>query len=81
MMDQTMKTTYSYRAEIIKFKMSKNKGLKAVKSAFTYKSKDWSIAELIWINNISIAIKTYQEARWGDRSNLNYKYYKLNLNK
>ncbi len=72
---------YSHRAEIIGFKVTKEEGLKAVKSSFTYKSKDWSIAELIWINNTSIAIKTYQEARWGDGSNLNYKYYKLDLNK
>ncbi len=70
---------YSNRAEIIGFNITNDKGLKAIKSSFEYYSKDWSIDNLTWINDKSIALKIYEENRWGDGSGMHYKYFKTNL--
>lgn len=61
---------YAYRSEIIAFRI-KGKGLDAVKPNFTYHSKDWSIEKLVWIDEHSIALETYDGS-----VDVPHKYYK-----
>ena len=72
---------YEDRAEIFVFKVNTGTGLKEIIPDFKYYTKDWSIEDLIWVNDKTIAIKIYEENRWGDGSGVNYKYFKADLNK
>ena len=73
---------YSDRAEIFGFKVTTDKGLKAVKPAFIYFSKDWSLENLVWINDSTIALKTYAENRSAkNQDHLHYMFFKADLSK
>jgi hypothetical protein len=65
---------YEHRAEIISFTIAEDDGLKAIKPAFKYYSKDWSIEDLTWIDDETIAIKVY------DESGVPYKYFNAKFN-
>lgn len=71
---------YDYRSEVIAFKITSGKGLAAIKPWFSWTSGDWSIEELIWINESQIALKVYEEGRWGDGSHLTFRYLKTRIN-
>ncbi|MBO9703145.1 MAG: hypothetical protein J7604_23225 [Sporocytophaga sp.] len=70
---------YGHRAELFVFNVTLGNGLNGITPAFKYYAYDWSIAEIIWISDKAIALKTYEEGRHGDDSHLHYKYYKVNL--
>lgn len=72
---------YNHRAEIFVFTVSAGSGLDGVKPAFKFYTKDWSIEDIIWVNDTTIALKVYEERRQGDGSGNNYKYYKADLDK
>lgn len=72
---------YSHRAEIFVFTVSIGNGLKGIKPALKFYTKDWSIDDIIWINDKTIALKVYEEPRQGDGSSNNYKYYKADIDK
>ena len=66
---------YEYRSELIGYKISKDQGLDCIKPYFEFSTKDWSIAELIWINNQRIAIKVYTEGIPSKGNDFDFKYY------
>ena len=70
---------YEDRAEIFVFNVTNGIGLKGIKPTFKYYTKDWSIEDLTWINDKTIALKVYEEQRWGDGSGVHYKYLKADL--
>lgn len=72
---------YNHRAEIFVFTVSTGYGLNGVKPALKFYTKDWSIEDIIWVNDKTIALKVYEERRQGDGSGNNYKYYKADLDK
>ena len=72
---------YSHRAEIFVFTVSTGNGLHGIKPSLKFYTKDWSIDDIIWVNDKTIALKVYEERRQGDGSSNNYKYYKTDLDK
>ena len=72
---------YEDRAEIFVFNVRNGIGLKGIKPAFKYYAKDWSIADLTWVNDKTIVLKIYEEQRWGDGSGVHYKYFKADFDK
>jgi hypothetical protein len=62
---------YEDRAEIFVLDVTTGAGLKGIKPAFRYYTKDWSIADLTWVNDKTIALKIY-EGRSGDSSSVHY---------
>jgi hypothetical protein len=72
---------YTNRAEIIAFHVTAGKGLKGIKPAFKYFTKDWSIEDATWVGDKAIALKTYEEAEAGDLKKLQYKYFMMDITK
>ena len=71
---------YNDRVEIFGFSIGKQQGLKAIKPLFMHTSKDWSVEELTWVDDHTIALKIYTGDRVGDGSGVDYKYVKARLN-
>ncbi len=46
-----------------------------------FSKKDWSIADIVWVNNKTIALKIYVEQHGGDGIDVQFKYYKKEFNK
>lgn len=69
----------NHRAEFFVFNITLGNGLNGITPAFKYYVYDWSIAEIIWVSDQAIALKTYEENRYGEESHLHYKYYKVDL--
>jgi hypothetical protein len=72
---------YEDRAVIFIFNISKESGLKGIQPACKFFTKDWSIADIFWINNKTIALKIYNEQHGGDGNDVHYRYFKMELNK
>lgn len=72
---------YEDRAEIFVFNVTTGIGLKGIKPTFKYYTKDWSIEDLTWVNDKTIALKMYEGNRTGDGSKVAYKYFKADLHK
>ena len=73
---------YEDRAEVFVFTVTTGKGVKGIKPSFKFFTKDWSIEDLTWVSDNSIALKTYEENRTiNNQDNLHYKYFKADLNK
>jgi hypothetical protein len=71
---------YEYRAEIFLFNVSTGIGLKGIAPSFNYFTKDWSIHNLTWVDENTIALELYNETRTGNEENLKFRYFKSNLN-
>lgn len=69
------------RAEFYVFTITLEKGLDGIVPASKYFTKDYSIDDLTWVTDNTIALKVYEEQRWGDGSGLNYTYFKADLAK
>jgi hypothetical protein len=67
---------YENRAEFYVLNIDKTIGLKAIKPGFSFYTKDWSIDDIIWINEKTIALKTYEENKSEDEDSIKYKYFK-----
>jgi hypothetical protein len=72
---------YNFRAEFYLFKVSKNQGLDGLMPLYKYSTKDWSIDEIIWVNNNEIALKLYEERLWSNENDEAYKYFTTILDK
>lgn len=72
---------YEHRAEIFIFNVTTGNGLSGIKPSLKFYTKDWSIDDLIWINDKTIALKVYEEGKQSAESKNNYKYYKTKLSK
>ena len=65
---------YDYRAEFFVFNIVEGTGLDAIQISFNYVTTDWSIDDVTWVGGNKLAIKIYTENRWGDGSQLGFKY-------
>lgn len=72
---------YEDRAAIFVFKITKEFGLKGIQPACKFFTKDWSIADIVWVNNKTIALKIYEEQHEGDGIDVQFKYFIMDLNK
>ena len=72
---------YEDRAEIFFFNVTTGIGLKGIKPTFKFYTKDWSIEDLTWVNDKTIALKIYEGNRGGNASSIHYKYLKADINK
>ncbi len=72
---------YAYRAEIMAFNVTGGKGLHGIKPAFKYYTKDWSIEDVTWASDKTIALKIYEGSGGGLRTTVQYKYVKLDVDK
>ncbi|WP_458627336.1 hypothetical protein [Winogradskyella sp. PC D3.3] len=70
---------YDYRADIHIFKITKNKGLNLLEFYFSFYTKEWSIEDIVWIDNATIALKIYEDGRFGDGEHLKFKYIKTSI--
>ncbi|NQX38303.1 hypothetical protein SAMN05421820_101318 [Pedobacter steynii] len=70
---------YEYRAEIFLFNVSTGIGLKGITPALNYYTKDWSINDLTWVDEHTIALELYNGTRTGNEENLKFRYFKSNL--
>lgn len=70
---------YEYRAEIFLFNVSTGIGLKGIIPSLNYYTKDWSINDLTWVDENTIALELYNGTRTGNEDNLKFKYFKSNL--
>lgn len=66
---------YSHRAEIYGFAISPGKGLETIKPSVKFYTQDWSIDEVIWVSETTIAIKVYEGTRAAAGNGVTYKYY------
>lgn len=66
---------YESRTEIFVFHITTGMGIKGVKPAFKYYSRNWSIEELTWVNDHTIALKIYE----GNRNDKQFKYLKTQI--
>lgn len=70
---------YENRAEVYLFKIEGTDGVKSLKPAFRFSSKEWSIEDYTWISDTELGLKIYEEPRWGDGSHLDFNYFKIAL--
>lgn len=71
---------YEYRAEIFLFNVSTGIGLKGITPSLNYYTKDWSINDLTWVDENTIALELYNGTRTGNEEGLKFRYFKSNLN-
>jgi hypothetical protein len=70
---------YEFRAEIFGFNIAQGKGLETITPSFEFVTKDWSITDLVWIDDKRIALKVYIDGIPSGGNNFGYKYFKTNL--
>lgn len=70
---------YEYRAEIFLFNVATGIGLKGITPSLNYYSKDWSINDLTWLDENTIALELYNGTRTDNEENLKFRYFKSNL--
>lgn len=70
---------YSYRAEIVLYKITTDEGLKAVKHFGDYYSLEWSISDFVWINKGTFALKIYEGHKRGNGVEGGYRYLKASI--
>ncbi|MGJ1350725.1 hypothetical protein ACR79P_00055 [Sphingobacterium spiritivorum] len=68
---------YENRAEMFVFSVTNGMGIRGIKPAFKYYSRKWSIEELTWVNEHTIALKVYE----ANQNTAQYKYLKTELSK
>lgn len=70
---------YEHRAEIFLFNVLTGVGLKGITPSLKYYTKDWSINDLTWVDEHTIALELYNETPMNYGENLKSKYFKSNL--
>jgi len=70
---------YDWRSEFFIYKITDNTGLDAFQFISYYYEKDWSIDDIVWIDDHSIALRIYEEGRWGNGEHLSFKYLKTKI--
>jgi hypothetical protein len=70
---------YEYRSEIYIFSLQNTTNLNGIKPALAFAEKRWSIEEVVWLNNHSVALKVFSNDRRGDGSNLKFQYLKAEV--
>jgi hypothetical protein len=67
---------YEYRAEIFLYHVSTGIGLKGITPTLKYYTKDWSIHNLTWVDEHTIALELYNGTRTDHEDNLKFRYFK-----
>lgn len=70
---------YDSRAEIYGFTITWEQGFKSIKPSFKYFTKDWSIEQITWINNNTLALKLYNGDKNGSEENLEFSYFQSDV--
>ncbi|WP_417600695.1 hypothetical protein [Owenweeksia hongkongensis] len=70
---------YFHRAEIVSYNLSNDTGLKAIHDELAHHLYNWSIEDLFWINENTVALKVYEGSRTTTGVEGGYKYFKLQL--
>lgn len=70
---------YFHRAEIFGFTITKGKGVEILHASFRFYADDWSIEEVIWASDKTIALKIYEGNRASPGLETTFKYYKTDL--
>ena len=70
---------YEDRAEFFVFDVTTGSGVKGILPRNFYYSKNWSIEEITWADDETLALKVYEESRGGDNKQLRFKYFKVSL--
>ncbi len=66
---------YDHRAELFIFSIAYGEGLNGIRQRLQYVSKSWSIENLVWVNEKSIALKVYEGEKNGENAINKYKFY------
>jgi hypothetical protein len=66
---------YDHRAEIFIFSIAHGEGLNGIRQQLQYFTKSWSIENLVWVNEKSIALKVYEGEKNGEDAINKYKFY------
>lgn len=70
---------YDHRAELFIFSIAHGEGLNGIRQQLQYFTKSWSIENLVWVNEKSIALKVYVGEKLGDDTMNEFKYYMTDL--
>lgn len=70
---------YEHRAEIFLFNVLTGVGLKGITPSLKYYTKDWSINDLTWVDEHTIALELYNETPTNNEESLKFRYFKSNL--
>jgi hypothetical protein len=65
---------YDFRADINIYKITDAKGIDGIQPYLIFQTKDMSIADIVWIDKNTLALKIYTEDRYGSGENLTFKY-------
>ena len=73
-------TNYSiYRAEILTYRISGEAGLEAIHEGSELHLYDWSIEDLVWVDDKTVVLKAYSGTKSATGVNGGYSYFKLPL--
>lgn len=67
---------YGHRSELFSFTIDMEKGIDGVQPLAKHFSKRWSLGDVTWVDNKTLAVKVYSNA---NPTNKDYKYYLVNL--
>lgn len=70
---------YHYRAEVIGYSLNAGAGIDAIGEPTNYHLYDWSIEDMFWIDDNTIALKVYQGSHSTAGVDGGYRYFKLRL--
>lgn len=77
--DSGWENTASLRSQYYIFRITGGEGLDGLIPAYRVTFTDWSIAEIIWLNNSELGLKVYRGERSGDSITGEYEYYRITL--
>ncbi|GAA4334231.1 hypothetical protein GCM10023184_28080 [Flaviaesturariibacter amylovorans] len=67
---------YDHRSELYSFTIKIEQGLDGVKPASKVFSRKWSMADVTWVDDSTVAVKVYSNTQPADKD---YKYYLVEL--
>ena len=70
---------YFYRADFYIYSIGKKPGLEALQLFGNYYSMDWSIEDMIWVNDQTVALKVYKGQRSMAGTEGGYSYLKTKI--
>ncbi|MEO5910162.1 MAG: hypothetical protein ABIP95_04695 [Pelobium sp.] len=71
---------YTERANITCYSITTEQGLSAIKPLFKYDTKDWSIGNITWADDNTLALQLYDGTSPDGDSNSKYRYFKTVIN-
>ena len=71
---------YTERANITCFSITTEQGLSSIKPLFQYDTKDWSIGNITWADDNTLALQLYNGISPDSDSDSKYRYFKTVIN-